>query len=480
MNDLYILIARMGWPAASARWWTMQELAGRLGDSTTVLETEIELLKLLHSCKLEAEAVEVLFISWMAAQEFGYSPSFELAESTLAPSLLSDLLLRSCGLLTQSKSMCLEEVLEDYEIPEEFFGVQGRDLPRIFLTSIEQLEAYSKLPFVRQMAFEWAKNRAAYPDAPLQRDLIHFMRTRGDGFMGPFSARPALRAISAYLRTLATANMFWNMPPRLVEQKSLLALPLHPTLAMLKPCRPEWFPNPTAFDGSAETIEASIRTILASVEKNRPGDELIAFSSPIVMSAERCIEVSLVRWAKIPGGITADADIAAHLMSFWTHGTILLSHFQEPLSTTTIIKPPTLDQLIDIDCKAWPLAGTLDFERIGYLQLDLYPSRLFLPTMPNAEKIEITPNGRQLQVKYENQYIADFCYWNVGWEPVKPVQLGGNCGTALISHGTKYRESVDSDTWGQSNFYLWQVRSLHKKGHFENYNETLNVGTLFV
>jgi len=32
MDDLSILIARLGWPSTSARWWTMQELAAQAID----------------------------------------------------------------------------------------------------------------------------------------------------------------------------------------------------------------------------------------------------------------------------------------------------------------------------------------------------------------------------------------------------------------------------------------------------------------
>ena len=63
MNDLRILIARLGWPATSARWWTIQELAARLGEPDTKAETESLLLQLLRSRKLEAEVVEPL-ASW--------------------------------------------------------------------------------------------------------------------------------------------------------------------------------------------------------------------------------------------------------------------------------------------------------------------------------------------------------------------------------------------------------------------------------
>lgn len=98
MDELRILIARLGWPSTSTRWWTMQELAARLGETAARAETESALLQLLSSRKLEAEVVEVLFIFWMATQGHGYSPAAELSESIPKSSLLSGLLVESLGL----------------------------------------------------------------------------------------------------------------------------------------------------------------------------------------------------------------------------------------------------------------------------------------------------------------------------------------------------------------------------------------------
>ena len=76
---------------------------------------------------------------------------------------------------------------------------------------------------------------------------------------------------------------------------------------------------------------------------------------------------------------------------------------------------------------------------IGYLQLDLYPSRLFLPTLPGVAEAEMSPYDGQLAVKIRDKVVATVSYWNAGWGPARPRQLGGNCGTALLSRGKAYR-----------------------------------------
>lgn len=479
MNDLRILIARLGWPSTSARWWTMQELAARLGKPAVKTETETALLELLGSRKLEAEVVEVLCIFWMAVQEFGYLPTAELAEGISRPSLLSGLLMENFGLSIQAARVDLREVPEDFEIPDDFEGVQGVDLPRIFRTSLAWLEDHTGLPFVKQMAFEWTQSHEAYPEAPYQGDLWHFAQSRGKGLSSSLSARAALRAISAYLRTLEVAKQLWNMPVELANKESLLALPIHPTFALLRPMTPGWFPSAN-WDGSTEAVESAVRTILDHLSCTRPGDELIAFNSPVLMSAERCIEVSLVRWSQTSGGNVDDMDLAGHLDGYWKHGPVLSSDANEPLSITTIIKPPTLPELMNGDVKAWPLAATIDLERIGYLQHDLYPSRLYFPTMPGSQSVEITPHEGQLQVSAGSQIVADFCYWNAGWGPARPKHFGGNCGTALISRGKRYREDIAPDNGPSREFYLWQIRTLQRKSSFDEFSGRLLTGVIFI
>ncbi len=310
MNELRILIARLCWPCPSTRWWTMQILAARLCESTTKSETESALFQRLSSCKLEAETVETLYIFWIAVQSHGYSPVTDLTKSAAKPSILSGLLMESLGVPAKLDGTSLKLMPDDFEIPADFNDVQGVDLPQIFRTTMSKLEAYSNFPFVRQMAFEWVKNAAVYPEYPYQGDLAYFSRPFGDGFIGSFSARTSLRAISAYLRTLAVAEQFWCMPSDLVKEKSLLALPVHPTLAFIKPQRPPWFPEVADFEGDDESVNSSVLAMLARVEEACPGNELIAFNSPIIMSMERCVEVSLVRWSQKVGSQVDDANLA--------------------------------------------------------------------------------------------------------------------------------------------------------------------------
>jgi hypothetical protein len=480
-NNLRILIARLGWPSTSTRWWTMQELAVRLAGHTTKAATEGALLQRLRQCHLEAEVVELLCIFWMAAKGFGYTPAPELAGPIPKPSWLASQLMAELCFVVDDKAENLTQLPEEFEVPQDFEGVQGVDLPRMFLTRMRMLERQSRLPFVRQMAFEWSLTQATYSAAPYQGDVGYFIRPMGDGFVGQLSTRTALRAISAYLRTLDVGKHLWKMPAPLAAKAALLAVPVHPMLAFLRPRRPEWYPT-SGFDfaGDVKATETALQTLLASVEQARPGDELIAFSSPVFMSSELCFEVSMVRWLQAGSGDVTDANLAAHLESFWDSEQELSSSAVSPLSTTTSVRSASPDELRDEESASWPLAGFLDFERIGYLQHDLYPSRLFVPTVSGTASVDIAPSGGQLEAKLDNNALAELVYWNAGWDPTRPYQLRGNCGTALISCGTAYREVPSGSIQPARSFYLWRVRTLKRDSSYGPFDEELASGALFV
>lgn len=479
MDDLRILIARLGWPTPASRWWCIQELASKLGDPATRAETETALLRLLHSRKLEAEVVEVLCIFWAAASEHGYAPNAELPACIPRPSLLSNLFLEALGFAAQALDTDLKVAPKDFEIPIDFEGVQGVDLARVFRSTLSRLELRTKLPLVRQMAFEWAQNQAVYPEAPLQGDFWHFARPLGSGFVGPYSARAALRAISAYLRTLVIAERLWGLPSDVVRHYALSALPIHPTLAALRPSRPAWVPVQGDFSGDSNAIEGILRGVVDRVSAERPGDELIALSTPVEMTMKRCVEVSLVRWLQTGDSEVADQDLAVHLDSFWREMPTLPSLPTEPLDRKTWLGTVPIDQLLDDPSASLPLAGRIDLDRMGYLQLNLYPSRLLVPTLVGAAQTEVRQVGATLEVLKDEQVMADYVHWNAGWGPVRPGPLSGACGAALVSRGTTYREFPVAEGQVVRSFYLWQVRLLHRSNMYDAFDETLERGVFF-
>jgi hypothetical protein len=234
------------------------------------------------------------------------------------------------------------------------------------------------------------------------------------------------------------------------------------------------------FSGDANSIEGILRGVVYSVAAERPGDELIALSTPVEMTMGRCVEVSLVHWLQAGDSEVADQDLASHLDSFWRDMPMLPSAPTTPLDKKTWLGTVPIEQLLDDRSTSLPLAGRMDFGRMGYLQLNLYPSRLFVPMLVGTAQTEVRQVGSTLEVLVDEQVVADYAHWNAGWGPVRPGPLSGACGAALVSRGTKYREIPAAEGHVVRSFYLWQVRLLHRSNTYDEFDETLKSGVFFV
>lgn len=477
--ELDLLVARLGWPIASTRWWSMQELSELLLSPELGAAVSARLLNELRSCRLEAEAVEVLCVFWMAVMR-GFAPPSGIADAVLRPSILASLLLEEMGLgLSNSPNPPLVAAPADFEIPSDFFDVQGSQVPRIYLTKLRWLESYSNLPFVHQCAFEWAANREEYPEAPFQGDLGYFIRPMGKGMTGTFTPRATLRMLSAYQRTLSVAQQHWRAPEELMRHFALDALPVDPTLAFLRPARPSWMPplglHINADDGAIETF---IRETTQALEASHHGSLLLALITPTYVSREEIVELSVVRWQQ-----WAETDVDANQLEARFQTRIENGAFgrckTDGISPRTALPISALSVVVDEETQAAPMAAVCGFDRVGYLQRDLYPDRLYYPvvTTPVASLLA-EPMSAELSVCSDRGQMATLSYWNAGWGPVHPVAMGGLCGTALVGKSDHFQS--DAVACPDRYFYLWTLRRFRKQDGYGDLTEEVRTGVVFV
>ncbi|MFG7159721.1 multidrug DMT transporter permease [Burkholderia pseudomallei] len=463
--DLEILIARLRWPIASTRWWAMQELAALLHSAETQEEVEKQLMMELVRCRLEAETVEVICVFWMAARQ-GYTPPSNFASILSHPSLLAALLLSDMGrMLSTAPNPPLEMVPEHFKAPARFRELQGFDVPSIYLTRLAQLERESGLPFVRQCAFEWSRTEGAYPNAPLQGDLAYFVRPVGDGMTGAFATRAMLRMLTAYQRTLDVARAYWTMPDEAAVHFVVDALPVDPTLAFLRPVRPSWLPAlGKQVTADSTLVETFIRSAVASLAATAPNAVLLSLVSPTYVDNQEIVELSVVRWRRWGAPAIEARNLAARFFdrqTQWGYGAC-----QSPdWGITTYVPTADLESVLDHDVKAAPMAAVYGFDRIGYLQRDLYPERLYYPVVTSFDgPLTVEPRGGELQISCATGPIATASYWNAGWSPVHPTAMSGFCGTALV--GTADSLQAQSEPPPDGHFFLWRVSRLRRSnGH---------------
>lgn len=186
--DIRLLIARTKWPVPAVKWWAMQELAALLTNDLCCEPTEKELYRALEQCGLETEVVELLFVFWLAKQA-GYVPKAVVSSYIRAQSLLSSLILWEILepiLYEGLPSNLLALAPRDFQSTADFQDAQGREVPRIFLGILENLEKDFGLPFVRQYAFEWANTASLCPDSPFGKNIGYFYGHPTDQMTGQF------------------------------------------------------------------------------------------------------------------------------------------------------------------------------------------------------------------------------------------------------------------------------------------------------
>jgi hypothetical protein len=442
--ELELLMTRLREPIASTRWWVMQELASLLLSPSVTAEVCERLLSELRQCRMEAETVEVLSVFWMAFNR-GWVVAPGIDTAVQQSSLLAERLLADMGQKASVSSRPPVRVApHDFEVPTSFKRVQGRDVPGIYLALMSQLEKQSNLPFTRQLAYEWSITEAAYPYAPLQGDLAYFVRPAGDQATAGFASRALLRMLTAFQRTLEVAQTVWRMPAEVAFRYACNAVPFEPTLAFLRPNRPSWVPHlgPSVVENQA-AVDAFIRTAQADLTTTNPSAELLAMVTPIVVSSEEIVELSVVRWKKW-GNAPLDAkSLAARFHNRLEHGAY--GEFDGATwGTRSQVSSLGLKEVLDDETQSKPTAAIHAIDRVGYLQKDLYPRRLYLPVVTGqGSDVVVDPSAGELTVSIRGEVVATSVYWNAGWTPGHPTAISGLCGTLwpLCGAGTNFWHS---------------------------------------
>lgn len=467
--ELELLFVRLRWPVASARWWVMQELADLLVTPAFSDQVLVRLTHELRESRLEAEAAEVLSVFWMAFHK-GWVPTKDLGVAVSRPSMLTDRLLVEMKLASLGVPMPpLVVAPDDYQVPEEFERRQGRDVPLIHYSTVTSLERRFGFPLVRQMAYEWVQSKDAYPDCPFQGDLAYFVRPAGDDAIGNLADRTSLRMMTAFIRTMEVARSIWHAPDELALWFARRALPLEPTLAFLRPNRPAWLPALSlAVAKDASSISGFIIDADAALEAFEPQAALLGLVTPLHVSNYEMVELTVVRWRRWGSKTVEASDLWARYTArqHREYGDV----DSEDWGLQSSISSLPLEKVLDEECNAAPMAAHLLIDRIGYLQRDLFPERLYFPVVTGmTEDLIAEPSGGTLSITVSGDAVANLSYWTAGWSPGHPSGTSGLVGASLVGRLKGPRSAFEDEPDGH--FYLWRLKRLTRTHGYGAWDE---------
>lgn len=470
MDELSLLISRLRWPVPSVRWWVMQELAQLILGEQTKNQTEQALLNDLSLRQFETEAVEVLFVFWLAkSKSKEYVPPAQLGEHIMARSPLSDLLLReTCpGTDVFGKHSAQPEVAPvDFEPSQDFIAAEGVHFPRILRSALIDVEVRLRKPLQQQLAFEWhaSKQRVAFQG----QTIDFFLESPREQSTGQFFTQLSARARSAYLRALLVAQEHWKLPQTIAERLSLATLPLDPSTAWLASLPPSAvFTSCLPAPGEHQPGEFVRNALTAAAGDGAVG----AMSWTTFISNDERVDTTLTLWwgpnSVWPASVRHDE--AANVYAGTLYGSAL--------SCGSEFVVPEYDNLPDAASGFRPLACKTHPSRYGYIQADVVSRGLFAPILPiQGTTVAAEPSGELLQFRVDSLTLGHYGYWNTSWQPSHPKEIHPRLGTylRLTAAGLAY---LAGESKGHL-FYAWHSRHLSRASNYEQFTVTDTFGVV--
>jgi hypothetical protein len=471
--DLAMLLARLDWPVPSVRWWAIQEVASLLTSEEFGGQVETALIEKLSATLFETEVTELLFVFWLASRD-GYSVPDKLGSAIAARSQLTLLLLHDAGYSGVSQGSLSSPLLlapSSFSLPDDLVRAEGTEVPRIFGTILRRLEQKSGHPFLAQYAFEWTsllRRRQA-----IWLDVSHFYSRTREGVTGQFVSQASHRGRSAYLRVLEIAREYWGLPNRIAADYSLMALPIDPLLAKLRPTRPTWMVQwPQEVKANAEALSTYVRSIVTRFEHENGNQVLGAFSCLIHHSNLEVLDLTVTLWARL-SETRIDAQHLAELTldEAW-HNKLHL----DGLSTAGWCEPDdSINKLANTGAKTIPVAGRVYPTRHGYLNTEVTSRGIYAPLQIIGDTVvEVRPLDTMLSYSINGVVLGTSQVWNMEWQPYHLRETGPHCGI----HLTLLKENLPLllQNVPKEYLYFWELKKVSRKQEHEPYTSEAIVG----
>ena len=282
-----LLVDRLRWPASLVRERAAAQIALLIAEGRQ--DVSDALLAWVGSQELESRA-SVGILPFLRAKELtNIHPvdTQELAETFRARSVLSDLFMTHydpsyTDATTRARHFGLPPA--GWHPPDENRETTARVLEQALIRMLSSIDNHSHSSLTRQFDFERAKLRELHGDSPTRASRL--AGTRQEGFHPAWYTRTDEIAASAYLRTLASAELIHGIPREQIPHLAAFLSPVDMGLWQVRStAKPEWWPNL-----DAEPIPASIDgRIAAAIKKTNDSANAWGSGTNVVIAASGCI-----------------------------------------------------------------------------------------------------------------------------------------------------------------------------------------------
>ncbi|MBD0704387.1 hypothetical protein [Pseudomonas sp. PSB1] len=466
---LSVLISRIRWPVPSVKWWVSQQLALMLLDTQQQESVQNALLDAITNARFETEAVELLFVFWLAhRRDSSYQLPVDLGEQVKARSPLSDLVLKSSGWESGSFGEYLAPLLPfpgGIVNPQDLDAAEGFTFPPVLRSVMSFIEQRLRLPLQSQFASEWEASKTRV--APINHTIDFFLNPPRDLHTGQFYTQQSGRARSAFLRTLAVAVEHGGLSQTAAESFSLNTLPLDPVLAWLQPRPPVTDLIIGGSDMAEVTADEHIRSVLAQVSR-----------SGLVGALSWSVEFKNNVWLDIKLLLCWGADPQRGEELLWdalhdSVGTLESTGLES--SARCKYSERVTSSIRSVGFR--PLAGCVNPGSFGYMQADIINRNIYAPIpLDRTVSVDVLPEGDVLKFQGEGVVLATFGYWNTNWQPSHLRDAGPRCGTYLIFDTAV--DTLEEQEPKSSLFYVWECRRFSRENDFGPVTHTDSFGIL--
>lgn len=466
-----VAVARLALPVPMAKLVTIQAIGAALEHKATANSFADALAEWIGTCELESQCLEALCPLLVATP----NPAViaRIRRAVARPSLASDLLLSLAtghpGVVPSWTGCHSGSAPHLLTLTQEEQALRADTLiPPVFIHQLEALENRSCRPFLRQWAFEFSVLSNRY-NGVRDGHLGYFLASEPSN-VGHFVAGKGHLARSAYLRVLAFAVEYWDMPEEVALQYAATACPAEPIFLRLAPQPPPPWAYFVHSRTAADTADAQALAHLVIQRTEKELQRRIMHFSLAVVDGPLC-HAELEVFAVVR---THDDFNAQQAIDFHDH---MLGNATLARDGLRAFVSPDMGSEGTESLRFVPVVLPLLGGSVGYLQTDFLGRVPYVPvSTKNVPTLELVPVAGRAVLRSEEREVGTWSWWLWNWKPSHPQGWSAPIACCASLQADAARKIADD--LGGCIEQVWRVTVWYRGQPYGEWHLTKHVGYL--